>query len=184
MYPITFICNCPNRYRKWLPDNVVGRHDTKFTYQVEIRYANNTNETFTFHGPQGLLNPSNVFVFGRNLNYFVSFSSLWKFYFIHQVLMKLLALWSGLARTSIVGVLINGLLLLLYLLPTCIQDTLVFDTLNIPCEYFGVWHWVWIWISSAQTLILFINVSIILNLFCLTGTLPFLWLRWILIVSI
>ena len=41
------------RYKKWLPDNVVGRHDTKTTYQVEIRYANNTNETFTFHGPPG-----------------------------------------------------------------------------------------------------------------------------------
>lgn len=40
-------------YKKWLPDNVVGRHDTKTTYQVEIRYANNTNETFTFHGPPG-----------------------------------------------------------------------------------------------------------------------------------
>lgn len=41
------------RYSKWLPDNVVGRHDTKTTYQVEIRYSNNTNETFTFHGPPG-----------------------------------------------------------------------------------------------------------------------------------
>ena len=41
------------RYKMWLPDNVVGRHDTKTTYQVEIRYANNTNETFTFHGPPG-----------------------------------------------------------------------------------------------------------------------------------
>ncbi|XP_017776061.1 PREDICTED: uncharacterized protein LOC108562276 [Nicrophorus vespilloides] len=40
-------------YKQWLPDNVVGRHDTKTTYQVEIRYANNTNETFTFHGPPG-----------------------------------------------------------------------------------------------------------------------------------
>lgn len=40
-------------YKKWLPDNVVGRHDTKTTYQVKIRYANNTNETFTFHGPPG-----------------------------------------------------------------------------------------------------------------------------------
>lgn len=40
-------------YKAWLPDNVVGRHDTKTTYQVEIRYANNTNETFTFHGPPG-----------------------------------------------------------------------------------------------------------------------------------
>lgn len=40
-------------YRKWLPDHVVGRHDTKTTYQVKIRYANNTNETYTFHGPPG-----------------------------------------------------------------------------------------------------------------------------------
>uniref|UniRef100_A0A6M2DYF4 Putative g-protein coupled receptor n=1 Tax=Xenopsylla cheopis TaxID=163159 RepID=A0A6M2DYF4_XENCH len=38
-------------YKKWLPDNVERRHDTKTTYQIEIRYANNTNETFTFHGP-------------------------------------------------------------------------------------------------------------------------------------
>ncbi|CAG2058188.1 unnamed protein product, partial [Timema podura] len=41
------------RYKKWLPDQVIGRHDTKTTYQVEIRYANNTNETYTFHGPPG-----------------------------------------------------------------------------------------------------------------------------------
>lgn len=40
-------------YKKWLPDNVDNRHDTKTTYMVEIRYANNTNETFTFHGPPG-----------------------------------------------------------------------------------------------------------------------------------
>ncbi|XP_017885340.1 uncharacterized protein LOC108628125 [Ceratina calcarata] len=40
-------------FKKWLPDNVDKRHDTKTTYQVEIRYANNTNETFTFHGPPG-----------------------------------------------------------------------------------------------------------------------------------
>ncbi|XP_032681371.1 uncharacterized protein LOC116848905 [Odontomachus brunneus] len=40
-------------YKKWLPDHVDRRHDTKTTYQVEIRYANNTNETFTFHGPPG-----------------------------------------------------------------------------------------------------------------------------------
>ncbi|CAB0033910.1 unnamed protein product [Trichogramma brassicae] len=39
-------------YKKWLPDNV-ERHDTKITYQVEIRYANNTNITHTFHGPRG-----------------------------------------------------------------------------------------------------------------------------------
>lgn len=41
------------RYKKWLPDNVDKRHDTKTTYKVEIRYANNTNETVTFHGPPG-----------------------------------------------------------------------------------------------------------------------------------
>lgn len=40
-------------YKTWLPDNVDRRHDTKTTYQVEIRYANNTNETATFHGPPG-----------------------------------------------------------------------------------------------------------------------------------
>uniref|UniRef100_A0A6B2EIQ8 Putative g-protein coupled receptor n=1 Tax=Phlebotomus kandelakii TaxID=1109342 RepID=A0A6B2EIQ8_9DIPT len=40
-------------YKLWLPDEVEQRHDTKTTYQVEIRYANNTNETFTFHGPPG-----------------------------------------------------------------------------------------------------------------------------------
>ncbi|XP_063705468.1 uncharacterized protein LOC134834659 [Culicoides brevitarsis] len=40
-------------YKLWLPDDVFNRHDTKTTYQVEIRYANNTNETFTFHGPPG-----------------------------------------------------------------------------------------------------------------------------------
>ncbi|XP_014218374.1 uncharacterized protein LOC106646764 [Copidosoma floridanum] len=39
-------------YKKWLPDNT-ERHDTKITYQVEIRYANNTNITHTFHGPKG-----------------------------------------------------------------------------------------------------------------------------------
>lgn len=42
-----------SRYKKWLPDNVQKRHDTKTTYQIEIRYANNTNETFSFHGPPG-----------------------------------------------------------------------------------------------------------------------------------
>ncbi|XP_022919951.1 uncharacterized protein [Onthophagus taurus] len=42
-----------NWYKTWLPDKVDGRHDTKTTYQVKIRYANNTNETFTFHGPPG-----------------------------------------------------------------------------------------------------------------------------------
>ncbi|XP_026682691.1 uncharacterized protein LOC103513782 [Diaphorina citri] len=40
-------------YTKWLPDKVEKRHDTKTTYQVEIRYSNNTNETFVFHGPPG-----------------------------------------------------------------------------------------------------------------------------------
>ncbi|XP_063987844.1 uncharacterized protein LOC135167987 [Diachasmimorpha longicaudata] len=40
-------------YSAWLPDNPQSRHDTKTTYQIEIRYANNTNETFTFHGPRG-----------------------------------------------------------------------------------------------------------------------------------
>lgn len=40
-------------YSKWLPDKVEKRHDTKTTYQVEIRYSNNTNETFVFHGPPG-----------------------------------------------------------------------------------------------------------------------------------
>lgn len=40
-------------YQLWLPDKVEKRHDTKTTYRVEIRYANNTNETFTFHGPPG-----------------------------------------------------------------------------------------------------------------------------------
>lgn len=42
-----------HRYKKWLPDKIEKRHDTKTTYQVEIRYANNTNETYTFHGPPG-----------------------------------------------------------------------------------------------------------------------------------
>ncbi|CAD6209215.1 GSCOCG00003785001-RA-CDS [Cotesia congregata] len=41
-------------YSAWLPDvNPQKRHDTKTTYQVEIRYANNTNETYSFHGPPG-----------------------------------------------------------------------------------------------------------------------------------
>lgn len=40
-------------YKLWNLPDIVGRHDTKTTYQVEIRYANNTNETFTFHGPPG-----------------------------------------------------------------------------------------------------------------------------------
>ncbi|XP_059475327.1 uncharacterized protein LOC132196585 [Neocloeon triangulifer] len=40
-------------YRQWLPDVVKNRQDTKVTYDVKIRYANNTNETFSFHGPPG-----------------------------------------------------------------------------------------------------------------------------------
>ncbi|KAF4518910.1 hypothetical protein B566_EDAN006748 [Ephemera danica] len=40
-------------YRQWLPDNVKNRQDTKITYDVKIRYANNTNETYSFHGPPG-----------------------------------------------------------------------------------------------------------------------------------
>ena len=40
-------------YQAWLPDQVAGRQDTKTTYQVKIRFANNTNETLTFHGPPG-----------------------------------------------------------------------------------------------------------------------------------
>lgn len=41
-------------YRLWLPDNVESKHDTKLQYQVEIRYANNTNETFLFYGPNAI----------------------------------------------------------------------------------------------------------------------------------
>ncbi|CAG0921751.1 unnamed protein product [Notodromas monacha] len=41
------------RYRKWLPDIIKNRQDTKTTYIVRIRHANNTNETITFHGPPG-----------------------------------------------------------------------------------------------------------------------------------
>jgi len=42
-------------YTKWLPDNAHKRgvHDTKTVYDVRIRYANNTNATFSFHGPPG-----------------------------------------------------------------------------------------------------------------------------------
>lgn len=40
-------------YKQWLPDNVKNRQDTKITYDVKIRYANNTNETYSFHGPPG-----------------------------------------------------------------------------------------------------------------------------------
>eukprot|EP00090_Calanus_glacialis_P009944 TRINITY_DN1832_c0_g1_i1.p1 TRINITY_DN1832_c0_g1~~TRINITY_DN1832_c0_g1_i1.p1 ORF type:complete len:847 (+),score=167.28 TRINITY_DN1832_c0_g1_i1:123-2663(+) len=42
-------------YKKWLPDNAHKEqlHDTKTVYDVRIRYANNTNATFSFHGPPG-----------------------------------------------------------------------------------------------------------------------------------
>lgn len=85
------------RYKKWLPDNVEKRHDTKTTYQVEIRYANNTNETFTFHGPPGneeaILMSKLVFIFHD---------------FITQVPMNILALWNGLDHISIVADQIDG----------------------------------------------------------------------------
>ncbi|RWS29076.1 uncharacterized protein B4U80_10938 [Leptotrombidium deliense] len=37
-------------YKKWLPD-LSKRHDSKRTYTVHISHANNTNETFVWHGP-------------------------------------------------------------------------------------------------------------------------------------
>ena len=42
-------------YKKWLPDDSHKRQlqDTKTVYDVRIRYANNTNATFSFHGPPG-----------------------------------------------------------------------------------------------------------------------------------
>jgi hypothetical protein len=42
-------------YKIWLPDDAVkkGLQDTKTVYDVRIRYANNTNSTFSFHGPPG-----------------------------------------------------------------------------------------------------------------------------------
>jgi len=42
-------------YKLWLPDDSHKRHyhDTKTVYDVRIRYANNTNATFSFHGPRG-----------------------------------------------------------------------------------------------------------------------------------
>jgi hypothetical protein len=42
-------------YKIWLPDDAVkkGLQDTKTVYDVRIRYANNTNATFSFHGPPG-----------------------------------------------------------------------------------------------------------------------------------
>ena len=42
-------------YKLWLPDNTVKKQlqDTKTVYDVRIRFANNTNITFSFHGPPG-----------------------------------------------------------------------------------------------------------------------------------
>jgi hypothetical protein len=42
-------------YKIWLPDDAVkkGLQDTKTVYDVRIRYANNTNATFSFHGAPG-----------------------------------------------------------------------------------------------------------------------------------
>jgi len=42
-------------YKAWLPDNahILQLHDTKTVYNVRIRYFNNTNATFSFHGPRG-----------------------------------------------------------------------------------------------------------------------------------
>ncbi|XP_037078702.1 uncharacterized protein LOC119099747 [Pollicipes pollicipes] len=37
-------------YYKWLPDQRQTQA-SKTTYHIKIRYANNTNETYTFHGP-------------------------------------------------------------------------------------------------------------------------------------
>uniref|UniRef100_T1IVI8 GPR158/179 extracellular domain-containing protein n=1 Tax=Strigamia maritima TaxID=126957 RepID=T1IVI8_STRMM len=39
-------------YTAWLPDNT-RRQDSKITYTVRITHANNTNETFDWHGPPG-----------------------------------------------------------------------------------------------------------------------------------
>lgn len=36
----------------WLPDRS-KRQDSKITYNIDIAYANGTNETFVFHGPPG-----------------------------------------------------------------------------------------------------------------------------------
>lgn len=74
------------RYKKWLPDNVDKRHDTKTTYQVEIRYANNTNETFTFHGPPG--NEETIKAILRCLSFYLFFLMI----FITQVPMNILDL--------------------------------------------------------------------------------------------
>ena len=42
-------------YKAWLPDDahIKQLHDTKTVYDVRIRYANNTNATYSFHGPRG-----------------------------------------------------------------------------------------------------------------------------------
>ena len=42
-------------YKAWLPDDahIKQLHDTKTVYDVRIRYSNNTNATYSFHGPRG-----------------------------------------------------------------------------------------------------------------------------------
>ena len=42
-------------YKLWLPDSSVKKQlqDTKTVYDIRIRFANNTNITFSFHGPPG-----------------------------------------------------------------------------------------------------------------------------------
>eukprot|EP00096_Caligus_rogercresseyi_P011406 TRINITY_DN4476_c0_g1_i2.p1 TRINITY_DN4476_c0_g1~~TRINITY_DN4476_c0_g1_i2.p1 ORF type:complete len:829 (+),score=116.10 TRINITY_DN4476_c0_g1_i2:73-2559(+) len=42
-------------YKAWLPDDAHLKqlHDTKTVYDVRFRYANNTNASFSFHGPRG-----------------------------------------------------------------------------------------------------------------------------------
>ena len=42
-------------YYSWLPDraHLDQLHDTKTVYDVRVRYANNTNATFSFPGPRG-----------------------------------------------------------------------------------------------------------------------------------
>lgn len=40
-------------YQSWLPDIPESRFETKTTYLADIHYANDTNEKFIFHGPNG-----------------------------------------------------------------------------------------------------------------------------------
>jgi len=91
------------RYKKWLPDNVGKRHDTKTTYHVEIRYANNTNETFNFHGPPGNERTTESYFRMSSLYLFSSFN------FIMQLLMNILDLYNGLDLILIVADQIDGL---------------------------------------------------------------------------